>query len=144
MIQKSIFFKHIIEEWRCSLVNEYYKKTLILLFYSASSLSSGPKVLQTRGDWRHAPLRKFFSFRCSEMPFPAFSAGHFQLISTKDAIVIYFTYPVLSAGSGAYQMEPPSPIQALGVNPFPSRFIIRTVSQGRLRAPTVGRANHND
>ena len=24
-------------------------------------------------------------------------------------------------------MEPPSPIQALGVNPFPSRFIIRTV-----------------
>ena len=100
MIQKSIYFKHIIEEWRCSLVNEYYKKTLILLFYSASSLSSGPKVLQTRGDWRHAPLRKFFSFRCSEMPFPAFSAGHFQLIGTKDAIVIYFTYPVLSAGYG--------------------------------------------
>ena len=100
MIQKSIYFKHIIEEWRCSLVNEYYKKTLILLFYSASSLSSGPKVLQTRGDWRHAPLRKFFSFKCSEMPFPAFSAGHFQLISTKDAIVIYFTYPVLSAGYG--------------------------------------------
>ena len=24
-------------------------------------------------------------------------------------------------------MEPPSPIQALGVNSFPSRFIIRTV-----------------
>ena len=24
-------------------------------------------------------------------------------------------------------MEPPSPIQAIGVNPFPSRFIIRTV-----------------
>ena len=100
MIQKSIYFKHIIEDWRCSLVNEYYKKTLILLFYSASSLSSGPKVLQTRGDWRHAPLRKFFSFRCSEMPFPAFSTGHFQLLSTKDAIVIYFTYPVLSAGYG--------------------------------------------
>ena len=31
---------------------------------------------------------------------------------------------------GAYQMEPPSPIQALGVNPFPSRFIIRTVPRG--------------
>ena len=24
-------------------------------------------------------------------------------------------------------MEPPSPIEALGVNPFPSRFLIRTV-----------------
>ena len=33
-------------------------------------------------------------------------------------------------GSGAHQMEPPSPIQALGVNPFPSRFIIRTVPRG--------------
>ena len=31
---------------------------------------------------------------------------------------------------GAHQMEPPSPIQALGVNPFPSRFIIRTVLRG--------------
>ena len=40
-------------------------------------------------------------------------------------------------------MEPPSPIQALGVNPFPSRFIIRTVPRGDF-APTVGRANHND
>ena len=27
-------------------------------------------------------------------------------------------------------MERPSPIQALGVNPFPSRFIIRTVPRG--------------
>ena len=34
--------------------------------------------------------------------------------------------------SGAHQMEPPSPIQALGVNPFPSRFIIRTVPRGDL------------
>ena len=33
-------------------------------------------------------------------------------------------------GAGAHQMEPPSPIQALGVNPFPSRFIIRTVPRG--------------
>ena len=31
---------------------------------------------------------------------------------------------------GVYQMEPPSPIQALGVNPFPSGFIIRTVPRG--------------
>ena len=29
-------------------------------------------------------------------------------------------------------MEPPSPIQALGVNPFPSRFIIRTVPRGHF------------
>ena len=27
-------------------------------------------------------------------------------------------------------MEPPSPIQALGVNPFPSSFIIRTFPRG--------------
>ena len=27
-------------------------------------------------------------------------------------------------------MEPPSPIQALGVSPFPTRFIIRTVPRG--------------
>ena len=33
-------------------------------------------------------------------------------------------------GAGAHQMEPPSPIQALGVNPFPSRFIIRSVPRG--------------
>ena len=32
--------------------------------------------------------------------------------------------------AGAHQMEPPSLIQALGVNPFPSRFIIRTVPRG--------------
>ena len=36
--------------------------------------------------------------------------------------------------SGACQMEPPSPIQALGVNPFPSRFIIRTVPGETSRA----------
>ena len=33
-------------------------------------------------------------------------------------------------GSGAHQMEPASPIQALGVNPFPSRFINRTILWG--------------
>ena len=32
--------------------------------------------------------------------------------------------------TGAHQMEPPSPIQALGVNPLPSRFIIRTIPRG--------------
>ena len=31
---------------------------------------------------------------------------------------------------GAHQMEPPSPIQALGASPFPRRFIIRTVPRG--------------
>ena len=34
------------------------------------------------------------------------------------------------AAAGAHQMEPPSSIQAPGVNPFPSRFIIRTVPRG--------------
>ena len=41
-------------------------------------------------------------------------------------------------------MKPPSPIQALRVNPFPSRFIIRTVPRRILRAQTERRANHND
>ena len=36
----------------------------------------------------------------------------------------------LSARAGAHQMEPPSPKQALGANPFPSRFIIRTGPRG--------------
>ncbi|XP_015749223.1 PREDICTED: uncharacterized protein LOC107328998 [Acropora digitifera] len=31
---------------------------------------------------------------------------------------------------GTHQIEPASPIQALGVNPFPSRFINRTISWG--------------
>ena len=35
-----------------------------------------------------------------------------------------------STPAGAHQMEPPSPIQALAVNPFQSRFIIRTVPRG--------------
>ena len=37
-----------------------------------------PKVLQTREVWGHASPGKFSNFRGSEMPFPAFSAGHFQ------------------------------------------------------------------
>ena len=39
-------------------------------------------------------------------------------------------YGTIQFTTGARQMEPPSPIQALGVNPFPSRFIIRTVPRG--------------
>ena len=35
-----------------------------------------------------------------------------------------------TAKAGAHQMEPLSPIQALGVNPCPSRFIIRSVPIG--------------
>ena len=31
---------------------------------------------------------------------------------------------------GTNQMEPASPTQALGVNPFPSRFINRTIPWG--------------
>ena len=38
--------------------------------------------------------------------------------------------PGITPFAGVHQMEPPSPIQALGVNPFPSRFIIRTVPRG--------------
>ena len=41
-------------------------------------------------------------------------------------------YGTIQFTTGAHQMEPPSPIQALGVNPFPSRFIIRTVPRGDL------------
>ena len=37
-----------------------------------------PKVLQTREVLGHAPPEKFSNFRGSEMPFPAFSAGHLQ------------------------------------------------------------------
>ena len=40
------------------------------------------------------------------------------------------TLKLNSLSPGAHQMEPPSPKQALGVNPFPSRFIIRTVPRG--------------
>ena len=42
----------------------------------------------------------------------------------------WFSSVFQSLSAGAYQMEPPSPIQALGVNPFPSRFIIRPVPRG--------------
>ena len=41
-------------------------------------------------------------------------------------------YGTIQFTTGAHQIEPPSPIQALGVNPFPSRFIIRTVPRGEF------------
>ena len=37
--------------------------------------------------------------------------------------------------SGAHDPEPISPIQALGIDPFPSRFIIRTVPKGGFARP---------
>ena len=40
-------------------------------------------------------------------------------------------------------MEPPSPIQALGGNPFLSRFINRTGSLRRFRALIEERADEN-
>ena len=39
---------------------------------------------------------------------------------------------LVKAGAHQKLMEPPSPIQTLGVNPFLSRFIIRTVPRGDL------------
>ena len=42
----------------------------------------------------------------------------------------YFVLSNVHCSWFAVAMEPPSPIQALGVNPFPSRFIIRTVPRG--------------
>ena len=50
-----------------------------------------------------------------------------------------------SSLTGPYDPKPTSPIQALGVNPFPSRFIIRTVPRGGVsRRQWKLRANHND
>ena len=45
---------------------------------------------------------------------------YIHVVSCKGIIMMMITH----------QMERPSPIQALGVNPFPSRFIIRTVPRG--------------
>ena len=42
----------------------------------------------------------------------------------------FFLMLIGSNAPEAHQMEPSSPIQALRVNPFPSRFIIRTVPRG--------------
>ena len=50
--------------------------------------------------------------------------------STEYSYIVWGTVYEWQTKAGAHQMEPPSPIQALGVNPFPSRFIIRTVPRG--------------
>ena len=57
-----------------------------------------------------------------------------EIQTTKLSILLrfYFHDALEQLKTGAHQMEPPSPIQALGVNPFPSRFIIRTVPRGDL------------
>ena len=48
------------------------------------------------GVWRHAPP-EIFTFGVSEMPSPAFSAGHFQSIKTKENTVIScLFYPSLA------------------------------------------------
>ena len=49
---------------------------------------------------------------------------YIHVVSCKSIIIIMNTH----------QMERPSPIQALGVNPFPSRFIIRTVPSGKSQS----------
>ena len=57
-----------------------------------------------------------------------------EMVSGNKKIYIQISAACIGiCASGAHQMEPPSPIQALqalGVNPFPSRFIIRTVPRG--------------
>ena len=45
-------------------------------------------------------------------------------------ICCVFLFPLHYTRTGTHQMEPASPIQALGVNPFPSRFINRTIPWG--------------
>ena len=47
-----------------------------------------------------------------------------NVYSSQEVNCINFVVP------GAHQMEPPLPIQALEVNPFPRRVIIRTVPRG--------------
>ena len=70
----------------------------------------------------------------------ATSISHFLITALNFQVFL----PTKFVSPGAHQMEPPSPKQALGVNPFPSRFIIRTVLRGDFARPTVRRANHND
>lgn len=63
-----------------------------------------------------------------------FVSMHPMRQKSKNALVIpllpvrFFLSHLLWAGD--HQMEPPSPIQALGVIPFPSRFIYETVPWG--------------
>ena len=70
---------------------------------------------------------KFFEFKefnKTIIPFVlvGYETGYSQLGATR--LVGYLPSP------GAHEMEPASPTQALGVNPFPSRFINRTVPWG--------------
>ena len=60
--------------------------------------------------------------------FPSWSLNFFADVSRSLGFVVFSLIRLVL--TGAHQMEPPSPIQALGVNPFPSRFIIRTVPRG--------------
>ena len=57
-----------------------------------------------------------------KVPAPAFKTRFQGRVSSDESAKV-----PLFLISGAHQMEPASPIQALGVNPFPSRFINRTV-----------------
>ena len=67
---------------------------------------------------------------------PAISTTQKQLaeclVLSKNTVIQFFIpcLDIKSNVSGAHQMEPPSPTQALGVNPFPSRSINRTVPWG--------------
>ena len=57
--------------------------------------------------------------KTAEVKLPQFSSFPFLLFGESALRIL--------PSSGAHQMQPPSPIQALGVNNFPSRFINRTV-----------------
>ena len=59
---------------------------------------------------RNAPLKE-------ESPLVGERCVTFQKTAAKETKVL----------TGTHQMDPASPIQALGVNPFPSRVINRTI-----------------
>ena len=46
-----------------------------------------PKATELRGSGSMPP-QKILKFRVSEMPFPGFSAGHFQQINTQESAVV--------------------------------------------------------
>ena len=59
--------------------------------------------LKPGGVWGLAP-QKMFKFWVSEMPSPAFSAGHFQQIKTKEnAVISCLFYPSISSVIGKVQ-----------------------------------------
>ena len=123
MINSSLFFSRQCEslDWSdCLVAFRFFFSRLLrhALPISLLILRKKPTVLQSRlfsathfRKSAHARLiRGCFSFS------QCFRAGVFSSLSPP--------------GASAHQMEPPSPIQALGVNHFPSRFIIRTVPRG--------------